>query len=101
MKKSTQFTKKLVNINDVHNDLLGTHSLACIYAIIYCVLNNITDKKTINIIKDLKNSDLIEKNSVKVSDCAKAALHLLGTEKYNGKDDIVTDFIDTVFFTKE
>ena len=99
MKKSNRYTRKQKNIDDVRADLLSGDSLSCIYAIRYCALNNVTDDITINMIKSLKDSDLIEWNSVKVSDCAKAALDLLGVEKYQGKDDPVTDYIDTVFFT--
>ena len=100
MNKSKKVIKKKINIEDVRSDLLSRDSLDNMYAIRYCVLNNITDETTINIIKKLKNSDLIEANSVKISDCAKAALDLLGIEKHKGNDEVIIDYIDTVFLTK-
>lgn len=96
---NTSDKKVQKNINDIHKDLLGDNSLACMFAIRYCVLNKITDNETISIIKNLKGSKLIEWNSCKIADCAVAALHLLGVEKYEGENYAIKDLIDTVFFT--
>lgn len=99
MKKSEKYARAQKSINDIHKDLLGNNSLSCMFAIKYCVINKISDNKTITIIKSLKNSDLIEWNSCKISNCAYAALHLLDIEPYNGNDKQVQDLIDTVFYT--
>lgn len=99
MTKSEKYEKVQKSINDIHRDLLGNNSLSCMFAIKHCVLNKITDNKTIAIIKNLKNSNLIEWNSCKISNCAYAALHLLNVEFYKGNDEQIQDLIDTVFFT--
>lgn len=99
MKKSEKYVKVQKSINDIHNDLLGDNSLLCIFAIKHCVINEITDNKTVAIIKTLENSSLVEWNSCKISNCAYAALHLLNIEPYKGNDEQVQDLIDTVFYT--
>lgn len=100
MEKSYYNTKVQKNINDVYEDLLGNNALLCMFAVRYCVLNAIKDDKTISIISSLKNSPLIEWNTCKISNCAYAALHLLGVEIYQENDGQVQDLIDTVFFTQ-
>ena len=100
MKKSDKYAKVQKNISDIYEDLIGNNALSCMLAVRYCVLNHIKDDKTVSIISSLKSSPLIEWNSCKISNCAYAALHLLGIEPYQGNDGQVQDLIDTVFFTQ-
>lgn len=84
MKKSNKYG---IELKDEYNDisfiekaLTSDSPLTCIYAIMSCVKNNFKSDKVIENLKLLKNSKLIEWNSAKASDCAKAALDLLGIE---------------------
>ncbi len=98
MKKSEKYT---LNLKDEYNDvsfieyaLLSDKPLRCMYAICSCVINNFKTSRIVEILKKLKNSDLIEWNSCKISNCALAALHLLNIEPYTGSDEQVEDLID-------
>lgn len=104
MKKSK---KSIPNLKNEYNDisfieqaLLSNNALRCMYAIRSCVVNNFRTKKIIDTLKELKTSDLIEWNSCKISNCAHAALHLLGIDTYSGNDVQVQELIETAFFTK-
>lgn len=88
------------NIQQIEERLLNSNSLRCMFAIRECVLENIDNRRIVEILQELKSSKLIEWNSCRISDCAVAALHLLNIEKYNGDDERVKVLIDTVFFTK-
>lgn len=87
-------------LKSIHSDLLCDNSLLCMFAIRKCVFDRINDDKTTSIIQSLKTSPLIEWNSCKISDCAKAALHLLGIEPYNGDNEQVQELINTVFYSE-
>ena len=99
-KQSGQIISNGKTLDDVIEGLTCNRPLTCMYVIRFCVVNKVTDKRVVDIIKDLKTSDMIEWNSCRISDCAYAALDLLGIEKYEGDKMEIRDFIDTVFYTQ-
>lgn len=99
MQKSKESGKATLNISKIKDDLQGENSLACMYAIRSCVINSIHDEEVIQIIESLKDSVLVEWNTCKISDCAIAALDLMGIESYSGSCVQIKDLISTKFFT--
>ena len=99
MQKSSESGRFTINIATLYLDLQSDDPLACLYAIKYCALNMINDINIIKAIVELKKSSLVEWNSCKVSDCAIAALHIMGVETYTGSDSQITEMINTRFYT--
>lgn len=87
------------NINDdIIRRLSSNTPMKCLLAIRECVDNEIKDKDVIEKIKKLVKSELIEWNTQKVSDCAIAALDMLGVSKYSGDNMAIHDLIETNFY---
>ena len=85
----------------IEQALSSENSLKCMYAIASCVYNDFKTPKTVRLLRKLKNSNLIEWNSWKISSCANAALDLLGIEPYRETDLQTIDFINTCFLIKK
>lgn len=99
MPKLTEYGTISINTENICNDLKGSDSLACLYALRYCAINQLDSNEVISLIRELQSSELIEWGSCKVSDCAIAALHLLNVQKYSGDDPQIIDLISTRFYT--
>ena len=98
MKKSEKSGMITMSVSDILTSLRGNDALNIMYTIRYCVLENIRVSSVLNAIKVLKSSELVEWNTCSISDCAVAALHLLGVEAYNGDKPQIMDMISTRFF---
>ena len=99
MRKSSEFGRFTINTATIYHDLQSDDPLACMYAIKYCALNMINDINIIKAIVELKKSSLVEWNSCKVSDCAIAALHIMGVETYTGSNSQIMEMISTQFYS--
>ena len=98
MQKSNESGKISINTAIICDDLKSQDPLACMYALRCCALHNITDDIILSQINKLKTSTLVEWNSCRISDCAIAALHLLGAEPYSGNSPQILEMINTEFY---
>ena len=99
MQKLRESGRITINTATIYNDLKSDDPLACMYALKYCALSKIDDINIIKAIVKLKSSTLVEWNSCKVSDCAIAALHIMGVETYTGSNSQIMEMISTQFYS--
>lgn len=87
------------NLERIEHDLYSDDANDCIYAIRACCIKRISSESIIKRLKDLKECSAFAMMN-KISDCATAALDILGVEKYTGEEKNILYIIETVFYSK-
>lgn len=82
------------------NDLQSDNATDCIYAIRACCIQHILDNEIIDELRKLKYDNRIAMMK-KVSECAIAALDILGIEKYTGYNLSIIEIIKTNFYKED
>ena len=83
---------------EIYEALIGDDIITAVYATRLCALRRLNDEKYVDALKELKT----EKGQywLKISDCACAALDIIGAEKYTGDNITVKELIETEFYSK-
>lgn len=82
----------------IEHDLNSNDANDCIYAIRACCIKKITSEAIVSRLRVLKESSAYAMMN-KVSDCATAALDILGSEKYTGNEPNILYLIETDFYS--
>lgn len=87
-----------LTLNRIKNDLKSANMEDCMYAIRACCVKVLNDDEIINQLKELKNNHSIAMMN-KISDCAIAALDIMGVEKYSGSNKKIIEIIKTKYYS--
>lgn len=83
----------------VEKDLFSSDANDCIYAIRACCIRKISTDTIISRLKELTKCSAYAMMN-KISDCATAALDIIGAEKYSGDNPNILNIIATSFYSK-
>ena len=83
---------------EIYQDLIGDDIIAAVYATRACALRRLNNEKYVHALKNLKTEE--GQYWLKISDCACAALDIIGAEKYTGDDISIKELIETEFYSK-
>ena len=83
---------------EIYKALISDDIISAVYATRACAVRKLNGKKYVDALKELKT----EKGQywLKISDCACAALDIIGAEKYTGDNITVKELIETEFYSK-
>lgn len=82
---------------EIYKELIGDDIIAAVYATRACAVRKLNEEKYVDALKELK----LEEGQywLKISDCACAALDIIGAEKYTGDNITIKELIETEFYS--